>query len=84
MADFDFCLACGQKVVKGAMRCIRCGQALMTLEEQLERVEKLKEGEKDGSALSLVGLLVLVLVAGVVYLLFSGLRLEIISALFTD
>jgi uncharacterized membrane protein YvbJ len=84
MADFDVCSACGQKVIKGAMRCMRCGQALITLEEQIARVENLKKREKDGSTLSLVGLLVLVLAAGIAYLLFSSLRLEIISALFTN
>lgn len=83
MADFDVCPSCDQKVIKGAMRCMRCGQALITLEEQLARIEELKKRKKGSSTLLLVGLLVLVLAAGIVYHLFPGRLLEVISALLT-
>lgn len=81
MADFDVCPFCGQKVIKGAMRCMRCGQVLITLEEQLARIEALKKRKKDGGTLLFVGLLVLFLAAGILYHLFPDRLLEIISAL---
>jgi hypothetical protein len=81
MADFDICPSCDQKILKGAMRCTRCGQPLITLEEQLARIEELKKRKKGGSTFVLVGLLVLVLAAGIVYHLFPDRLLEIISAL---
>lgn len=49
--EYSACQGCGQKVVKGAMRCTRCGTLLITPEEQLARVRMAVDAKK-GSAVA--------------------------------
>lgn len=71
-ADFSICPGCGQKVLRGAMRCMRCGQPLITLQEQLDRIEKLKRIKKGRGAGGLVVFVLLLLASGLAYHFFSG------------
>jgi hypothetical protein len=70
-ADFSLCPGCGQRVLRGAMRCMRCGQPLITLQEQLERIEKLKKAKKGRGAGRLLWFALLLLASGVAYHFFS-------------
>ncbi len=70
--DFDACPGCGQKVIKGAMRCAGCGKLLITPEEQLERIRRLKEPQKSFTLGRLLRLVLFLAVAGVAYYLFAS------------
>jgi hypothetical protein len=61
---FDACAGCGQKVITGAMRCPRCGRLLISPEEQLERLTKLKERKKESHAGRILRALLWLLIIG--------------------
>jgi uncharacterized membrane protein YvbJ len=46
MLDFDVCPHCGQKILKGAMRCTGCGKILKTREEQIASIRNHRESKK--------------------------------------
>jgi uncharacterized membrane protein YvbJ len=46
MLDFDACPHCGQKVLKGAMKCAGCGKTLKTSEEQIASIRNRRESKK--------------------------------------
>lgn len=76
-AGFDICPGCGQKVYAGAMRCARCGTSLLTLEEQIERIERLKNQKKPTNIRGrVIKTLFLLSIAGIVYYFFSDQILE--------
>lgn len=78
---FDKCPHCGQKVVKGAMRCARCGRLLITPEEQLERIERLKRAKKGFGAGGLFKFLILLAVLGGVWYFLSDRIIEFVRGL---
>ncbi|GAB4387527.1 MAG: hypothetical protein Kow0025_01600 [Thermodesulfovibrionales bacterium] len=82
--EFELCPNCGQRVYKGAMRCTRCGKVLITLEEQLARIDRLKKQKRASGYRKLAGaLLTLSLAGAAAYYLFSdrinGLVRELVS-----
>ena len=68
---FDACAGCGQKVIKGAMRCPRCGRLLISPEEQLERLKKLKERKKEFDLGKVIQFFLWFLIIGTAYYFFS-------------
>ena len=42
----DICSYCGQIILKGAFRCIKCGKLLKTAHERVDSLQKFKEPEK--------------------------------------
>lgn len=80
-AEFDKCPHCGQKVVKGAMRCARCGRLLITPEEQLERIERLKKSRKDFRAGGILKLLVFLAALAAAWYFFSDRITEFVRGL---
>jgi len=70
-ADYDSCPYCGQKVLMGAMRCLKCGKILKTPEEQMSSIQQFKEsgkGFKTGRYLKIIFLLFAI---GIIYLFFA-------------
>lgn len=72
MYGFEACPACGRKVLKGAMRCAGCGKALITPEQQLERIQRLKKPRQRVTLGRLLGLVLFLAVAGAAYYLFAN------------
>lgn len=80
-AEFDKCPHCGQKVMKGAMRCARCGRLLITPEEQLERIERLKRSKKGFRMGGLLKFIAFLAVLAGVWYLYSDRIIEFIRGL---
>jgi uncharacterized membrane protein YvbJ len=81
MLDFDTCPNCGQKILKGAMRCVGCGKILKTPEEQLASIQKLKESKKRFDIARLLKIIVLLLAIGIIYYYFSAQIIEFINGI---
>jgi hypothetical protein len=76
---FEKCPGCGQTVHRQAMRCPRCGRLLITPEEQLARIERLKEGKKGSGLRRLLRLSLFVLLAGAAWYFFSDQIMEVLQ-----
>ncbi len=77
--NFDTCPSCGQRVLKGAMRCPKCGKILKSPEEQLASIQKLKESKKTFDIGKLLKFIILLLAIGIIYYFFSDEIVELIS-----
>jgi uncharacterized membrane protein YvbJ len=65
--DFAACPGCGQKVFRGAMRCTGCGRTLMSPEEQLEKIRRIRESGKPSITRKFIKLVLLLIVIGIIY-----------------
>ncbi len=81
MLDFDTCPNCGQKILKGAMRCAGCGKILKTREEQIASIQKRKELKKRFDIGGLLKIIILLLVIGIIYYYFSDQIIEFINGI---
>jgi len=79
--EFDACPYCEQKILKGAMRCPACRKSLVTPEDQLATIEKLKNIEKGFNIGKLVRYILFFLVLWAVYFYFDDIRAFIYSFL---
>lgn len=77
--DFDTCPHCGQRVLKGALRCTGCGKILKSPEEQLASIKKLKESKKGFNTGKLLKFIIFLLAIGIIYYFFSDQIVELIS-----
>ncbi len=77
--DFDTCPHCGQRVLKGALRCKSCGKILKSPEEQLASIKKLKESKKGFNTGKLLKFIIFLLAIGIIYYFFSDQIVELIS-----
>ncbi len=72
MADnYGTCPHCGNIIMRGAMRCGKCGNLTKTSEEQTASIKKLSEANKKLPLVRFIKLLAFLLAAGVVYHYFS-------------
>ncbi len=72
------CPYCGQKVLKGAMRCMGCSKILKTPEEQSASIQKIKESKKKSDIGGLLKIIILLLAIGIIYYFFSEQIVELI------
>ncbi len=70
-ADFDNCPHCGQKILKGAMKCVGCGKILKTPEEQKASIDRFMESKKKFNTAGLIKFIIFLLAIGVFYYFFS-------------
>jgi hypothetical protein len=75
---YEKCPACGHTVHREAMRCPGCGRLLITPEEQLARIERLKERKRQPRLGALLRLIVFLLVAGAAWYFFSEQIMELL------
>jgi len=75
---FDICPFCGQKIIKGAMRCVKCRKILKTPEEQLASIQKVKESKKGFNIAKLMKFIIWLLAFGIIYYFFSDRIVELI------
>ncbi|GBE04567.1 MAG TPA: hypothetical protein ENG95_05420 [Nitrospirae bacterium] len=68
--SFDECPYCGQKIMKGALRCPGCRKILTTPEDQAETIKKIMEIKKGFDVKKLIKYSVLFLAALIVYMYF--------------
>jgi uncharacterized membrane protein YvbJ len=69
--DFDICLYCGQKILKGALRCGRCNKILQTAQERKFLIEKFKESKKSFDIKKLIKVIIVLIAFGIIYFFFS-------------
>lgn len=69
--EYDLCPDCGGKVPKGAMRCLHCSRLLRTPEERLSYIERFKASGRSPGKWRLLKPLLVLLLLGAVYYLFS-------------
>jgi uncharacterized membrane protein YvbJ len=79
--NYDTCPYCGQKVLKGAMRCIGCKKILKTPEEQAESIEKLKASQKKFKISGYIKFIIFLIALGIIYNYFSEEILDFIMPL---
>jgi hypothetical protein len=77
--DYDTCPYCGQKVLKGALRCVGCRKILKTPEEQAESLERLKSLKKKFNLSGLIKFILFLISLGLIYHFFSEQILEFIA-----
>ncbi len=82
--DFDTCPHCGQRVLKGAMRCTGCGKILKSPEEQLASIKKFKESKKRFNTGKLLKFIIFLLAAGIIYHYYSEEIIEFIRNIFAQ
>ncbi len=75
---YDECPFCGQKIIKGAMRCVGCGKILKTSEEQLASLQRLKESKKQFNVGPAIKFVVVIILIGIVYYYFADQIIEFI------
>jgi uncharacterized membrane protein YvbJ len=68
---YGTCPHCGQKLPKGAMKCLGCGGIQQSVDERKAAIQKLKETRKSFDFRRLVDFIVLLLIVLMIYLLFS-------------
>ncbi len=68
--EFDTCPYCEQKILKGAMRCPACRKILLTPEDQLATIEKLKNIEKGFNIGKLIKSIIFFLVLWAIFFFF--------------
>jgi uncharacterized membrane protein YvbJ len=71
MLDFENCPHCGQKILKGAMRCTGCGKILKTQEEQVGAIRNYTASKKRFDALKILKNILLFLIIGFLIYYFS-------------
>jgi predicted nucleic acid-binding Zn ribbon protein len=64
--DHDECPFCGAEILKGAMKCVRCGKYL-----QRDRKVVMKEEKKKFNYMAVVQLVVVLIVAWIAYKYYS-------------
>lgn len=70
--EFDICPKCGQKLLKGAMKCMACNTVLKTEDEQKEMIRKFMEPRKRGfTPAGLRKIIIYLVVFGVIYYVYS-------------
>lgn len=68
---FSTCPYCGQKVIKGATRCVGCSRILKTPAEQAVSIQRLRESKKRFDIGRLLEFIILLVVIGIIYYFFS-------------
>jgi hypothetical protein len=65
----DICSCCGQIVLRGALKCIKCCKSLKTAQERVDSLQKLKEPEKRKLGIgSLITLVIFLIAIGTAFL----------------
>ncbi len=82
--EYDICPYCGQKVLKGAMRCLQCGKIQKTPEEQLASIQMLKESKKSFDTKKLLKFILFIFAVSIIYYFFSEEIIEIIRKILAD
>jgi len=80
-ANYDSCPYCGQRVLMGAMRCLKCGKILKTPEEQIYSIQKLKESKEGFKTGRYLKTIILLCAIGIIYHLFADQIVELIRGL---
>lgn len=83
MLDFENCPHCGQKILKGAMKCTGCGKILITPEEQLDTIRHHTMSKKGFDVWKTVKNVLLFLIAGLLIYYFSDEILDFIKNTFS-
>lgn len=78
---FD-CPHCGQKLMKGAMKCVGCGKILKTADEQQASIERFKESPKGFDFTKALKFIIFFVGLALVYHFFSDQIIEIFNNLF--
>lgn len=65
--ELDSCPHCGNKVLKGAMRCPSCGKIIKTAEEQKATIEKLQTQKKSFNIFRTLRIIVFIIIAYLIY-----------------
>jgi hypothetical protein len=68
--NFDICQYCGQQVLRGALRCMRCNKVLQTPQEREVLIQKFKESKKSFDLGNLLKFIILLIAFGVIYFFF--------------
>ena len=82
-ANYDNCSYCGQRILRGAMRCMKCGRILKTPEEQIASIQKLRESKKSFNTDKLIKFIILLFAIGLVYYFFSEQIIEFLHKAFS-
>jgi hypothetical protein len=69
--QFDVCPNCGQKVLKGAMRCVGCNTLLQTPEEREVLIQKYRESQKKFNIMNALKFIISVIIIGAIFVYFS-------------
>jgi hypothetical protein len=78
--EFENCPYCGQKVLKGALKCLGCNKILQTPEEREALIEKYKKPQKKSGLVKLLKFIILLLaIGGIVYFFLDDI-LKIVNA----
>ncbi|MCG2721791.1 MAG: hypothetical protein L6290_07235 [Thermodesulfovibrionales bacterium] len=78
--EFENCPYCGQKILKGALKCPGCSRILQTPEEREALIQKYKKPQKKSGFVKLLKFIILLLaIGGIVYLFLDDI-LKIVNA----
>jgi DNA-directed RNA polymerase subunit RPC12/RpoP len=80
-ANYDNCPYCGQRVLMGAMRCLKCGKILKTPEEQMSSIQNLKESRKGFNTGRYLKFIILLIAIGIIYNFYSDQIVGLIRSL---
>jgi hypothetical protein len=69
--QFDICPYCGQKVLKGALRCVGCNKLLQTPEEREALIQKYRESQKKFNIMGVLKFIISLLIIGGILFYFS-------------
>jgi uncharacterized membrane protein YvbJ len=82
MGDSYFdCPFCGQKLMKGAMKCVGCGKMLKTADEQQASIQKLKESPRGFDFTKALKFIIFLVGLALIYHFFSDQITEIFNNL---
>ncbi len=70
-AGLDTCPHCGQKVLKGAMKCVGCSRTLKSPEEQLAAIQEFKKSKKSFDLRGFLRLVIMLVSISIIYYFFS-------------
>jgi hypothetical protein len=78
--EFANCPYCGQKILKGALKCPGCNKILQTPEEREALIQKYKTPQKKSGIIRLLKFVILLLTIGCIVYFFLDDILKIVNA----